>query len=167
MLLQILNLKPHVLPHKPRPGLNDSSSNLCPSTAKTRKEDRKVEENFSSFGSHFLTFSPPGLVFYFLFFQMYVRESAAPYVSMAEMMKKFLSNTREMSLSRMSSSLSQVNLLLFPGWFFFIFLSCTCEFTIFHVRPMLLKQCRKGSSLNWHALRSLSLKHLSGYALLK
>lgn len=115
MLLQILNLKPHVLPHKPRPGLNDSSSNLCPSTAKTRKEDRKVEENFSSFGSHFLTVSPPGLMFYFLFFQMYVRESAAPYVSMAEMMKKFLSNTREMSLSRMSSSLSQVNLLLFRG----------------------------------------------------
>lgn len=78
---QILNFKPHVLPHKPRPGLNDNSSNLCPSTTKTRKEDRK----------------------------MYVRETAEPFVSMAEMMRKFQSNTREMSLSRISSSLSQAD----------------------------------------------------------
>ncbi|KAI8551584.1 hypothetical protein RHMOL_Rhmol06G0197500 [Rhododendron molle] len=67
---QILNIKPQILPHKSRPGLISSSSNLCPSTAKTRKEDRKV----------------------------YVREPAAPFVSMAEMMKKFQSNTRDVSL---------------------------------------------------------------------
>lgn len=67
---EILNIKPQILPHKSRPGLISSSSNLCPSTAKTRKEDRKV----------------------------YVREPAAPFVSMAEMMKRFQSNTREVSL---------------------------------------------------------------------
>ncbi|XAR55534.1 hypothetical protein NMG60_11035631 [Bertholletia excelsa] len=75
---QILSIKPQTFPHKSRPGHVSSSANLCSSTAKTRKEDRKV----------------------------YVREPAAPFVSMAEMMKKFQSNTREMSLSRMSSSLS-------------------------------------------------------------
>ncbi|CBI21881.3 hypothetical protein VitviT2T_017662 [Vitis vinifera] len=68
---QILNVKPQNLPHK-------GSSNLCPSTAKTSKEDRKV----------------------------YVREAAAPFVSMAEMMRKFQSNTRGMSLPNLNSSLS-------------------------------------------------------------
>ncbi|KAJ8534567.1 hypothetical protein K7X08_016295 [Anisodus acutangulus] len=38
--------------------------------------------------------------------KMYVREPVAPFVSIAEMMKKFQSSTREMSLSRMSSSTS-------------------------------------------------------------
>ncbi|GFZ05643.1 targeting protein for XKLP2 [Actinidia rufa] len=74
---QILSLKPQTLPHKSRPGLINSSSNLCSSTAKTRKEDRKI----------------------------YVREpKAAPFVSMAEMMKKFQSNTREMSLPNLNNS---------------------------------------------------------------
>ncbi|XP_057505719.1 protein TPX2-like [Actinidia eriantha] len=76
---QILSLKPQTLPHKSRPGLTNSGSNLCSSTAKTRKEDRKV----------------------------YVREpKAAPFVSMAEMMKKFQSSTREMSLPNLNSSFS-------------------------------------------------------------
>ncbi|KAL3509324.1 hypothetical protein ACH5RR_028725 [Cinchona calisaya] len=75
---QILNVKPQNLPHKTRAGLISSSSNLCLSSAKTRKEDRKL----------------------------YVREPAVPFVSMAEMMKKFQSNTRQMSLPHMSSSLS-------------------------------------------------------------
>ncbi|KAK9286020.1 hypothetical protein L1049_025223 [Liquidambar formosana] len=74
---QILNVKPQNLPHKSRPGLISGSSNLH-STANTRKEDRKV----------------------------YVREPAAPFVSMAEMMKKFQSNTRELSLPRVNGSLS-------------------------------------------------------------
>ncbi|KAG8386856.1 hypothetical protein BUALT_Bualt03G0192500 [Buddleja alternifolia] len=74
---QILTInKPSNLPHKTRTGIINSTSNLCPSsTAKTRKEDRK----------------------------MYVREGAAPFVSMAEMMRKFQSGTREVSLSRNSS----------------------------------------------------------------
>ncbi|KAL0354217.1 UNVERIFIED_CONTAM: protein TPX2 [Sesamum angustifolium] len=76
---QILTVnKPLNLPHKTRTGVISSSSNFCLSTAKTRKEDRK----------------------------MYVREPAAPFVSMAEMMRKFQSGTREVSLPR-TSSLSQ------------------------------------------------------------
>ncbi|KAL0444263.1 UNVERIFIED_CONTAM: protein TPX2 [Sesamum latifolium] len=76
---QILTVnKPSNLPHKTRAGIVTSSSNFCSSTAKTRKEDRK----------------------------MYVREPAAPFVSMAEMMRKFQSGTREVSLPR-TSSLSQ------------------------------------------------------------
>ncbi|KAL1560663.1 protein TPX2-like [Salvia divinorum] len=78
---QILGVnKPSTLSHKTRTGIvSSSSSNFCPATAKTCKEDRK----------------------------MYVREPAAPFVSMAEMMKKFQSGTREMSLLRGSCSLSQ------------------------------------------------------------
>ncbi|KAI3457208.1 hypothetical protein Pfo_013871 [Paulownia fortunei] len=76
---QILTInKPSNLPHKTRSGIISNSSNFCSSTAKTCKEDRK----------------------------MYVREPAAPFVSMAEMMRKFQSGTREVSLPR-SSSLSQ------------------------------------------------------------
>ncbi|KAL0307019.1 UNVERIFIED_CONTAM: protein TPX2 [Sesamum radiatum] len=78
---QILTVnKPLNLPHKTRTGVISSSSNFCLSTAKTRKEDRK----------------------------MYVREPAAPFVSMAEMMRKFQSGTREVSLPR-TSSLSQTD----------------------------------------------------------
>ncbi|XP_075112724.1 protein TPX2-like isoform X2 [Nicotiana tabacum] len=73
---QILNIKPQILPHKTRVGVASSSSALLSSTAKTHKKDRK----------------------------MYVREPVAPFVSTAEMMKKFQSSTREMSLSRMSNS---------------------------------------------------------------
>ncbi|XP_057792437.1 protein TPX2 isoform X2 [Salvia miltiorrhiza] len=79
---QILTVnKPSNLPHKTRTGIVSSSSNFCPATAKTHKEDRK----------------------------MYVREPAAPFVSMAEMMNKFQSGTREVSLLRSSDSLSQSN----------------------------------------------------------
>ncbi|XP_039026728.1 protein TPX2-like [Hibiscus syriacus] len=70
---QILNVKPHNLLHKSKLGLTSSSSNLSSSTAKT--VDRKV----------------------------YVREKAAPFVSMAEMMKKFQSSTRDLSLPHSSS----------------------------------------------------------------
>ncbi|KAH0751561.1 hypothetical protein KY285_004709 [Solanum tuberosum] len=75
---QILNVKPQNLPHKTKVGVASSSSTLFASTAEVHKQDRK----------------------------MYVREPVAPFVSIAEMMKKFQSSTREMSLPRMSSSTS-------------------------------------------------------------
>ncbi|XP_044465747.1 protein TPX2 isoform X2 [Mangifera indica] len=70
---QILNVKPPILPHKSKLGLTSSSSSFCTSVAnKSNKDDRKV----------------------------YVRERepVAPFVSMAEMMKKFNSSTRDLSL---------------------------------------------------------------------
>ncbi|XP_031255373.1 protein TPX2 isoform X2 [Pistacia vera] len=68
---QILNVKPQNLPHKSKLGLTRSSSSFCTSVAsKSNKEDRKV----------------------------YVRERELPFVSMAEMMKKFNSSTRDLSL---------------------------------------------------------------------
>ncbi|KAH7533384.1 hypothetical protein FEM48_Zijuj04G0125100 [Ziziphus jujuba var. spinosa] len=74
---QILNVKPpQNLPHKSKLGLTGDSNN--PSTNKTQKEDRKV----------------------------YVREPAVPFVSMAEMMKKFQSSTRELSLPNVNGFLS-------------------------------------------------------------
>ncbi|KAG6661527.1 protein TPX2 [Carya illinoinensis] len=77
---QILNVKPQLLPHKSKLGLPSGASNLCSSTAnKTNKEDRKV----------------------------YVREPAKPFVSMAEMMKKFESRTRDLSLP-VNTSLSHM-----------------------------------------------------------
>ncbi|KAK0589405.1 hypothetical protein LWI29_013826 [Acer saccharum] len=74
---QILNVKPQCLPHKSKLGITSGSSNLFSSTAKkTSKEDRKV----------------------------YVREQEpAPFVSMAEMMKKFNSSTRDLSLPHITS----------------------------------------------------------------
>ncbi|KAJ0052364.1 hypothetical protein Pint_02297 [Pistacia integerrima] len=67
----ILNVKPQNLPHKSKLGLTRSSSSFCTSIAsKSNKEDRKV----------------------------YVRERELPFVSMAEMMKKFNSSTRDLSL---------------------------------------------------------------------
>ncbi|XP_041006375.1 protein TPX2 isoform X2 [Juglans microcarpa x Juglans regia] len=78
---QILNVKPQLLPHKSKLGLTSSTSNLCSSAAnKTTKEDRKV----------------------------YVREPAKPFVSMAEMMKKFESSTRDLSLPPVNTSLSHM-----------------------------------------------------------
>ncbi|XP_057455638.1 protein TPX2 [Lotus japonicus] len=79
---QILNVKPQTLLHnKSRLGLSTSNGNIPSSTSKTLKEDRKV----------------------------YVRETpkkpAAPFVSMAEMMKRFQSSTRDLSLH---STLSHV-----------------------------------------------------------
>ncbi|PPD67114.1 hypothetical protein GOBAR_DD36008 [Gossypium barbadense] len=74
---QILNVKPHNLPHKSKLGLTSGSSNLCSSTGQpSNKLDRKV----------------------------YVREQAAPFVSMAEMMKKFQSCTRDLSRPHSSSN---------------------------------------------------------------
>ncbi|KAG5242206.1 protein TPX [Salix suchowensis] len=66
--------------HKSRLGLSSGNSNLCSSVPnKMQKVERKV----------------------------YVREQAAPFVSMAEMMKKFQSNTREkLSLPHLNSSIS-------------------------------------------------------------
>ncbi|KAI3736113.1 hypothetical protein L6452_15646 [Arctium lappa] len=79
---QILNIKTQILLHKARPGaVNSSNSNLVtPSTARSRKEERK----------------------------MYVREPASsdPFVSMAEMMRKFQSGTRNLNLPPRSSSIS-------------------------------------------------------------
>ncbi|CAN4087248.1 unnamed protein product [Withania somnifera] len=75
---QILNVKPQNLPHKAKVGVASSSSTLFASNAEVHKQDRKI----------------------------YVREPVVPFVSIAEMMKKFQSSTREMSLPRMSSSTS-------------------------------------------------------------
>ncbi|KAL9666836.1 hypothetical protein QQ045_001179 [Rhodiola kirilowii] len=67
---KILNVNPVNLLHKSRPGVVPDNSGLQSSTAALRKEDRKV----------------------------YVREPAAPFVSMAEMIQKFQSKTRELVL---------------------------------------------------------------------
>ncbi|VVA28483.1 PREDICTED: TPX2 [Prunus dulcis] len=76
----ILNPKPQTLPHKSKLGHTSGSFNLSSSTATMQKEDRKV----------------------------YVRESAAPFVSMAEMMKRFQSSTRDLSMQHVNGSLSQM-----------------------------------------------------------
>ncbi|XP_010260277.1 PREDICTED: protein TPX2-like isoform X2 [Nelumbo nucifera] len=77
---QILNVKTLNLPHKSKSGLITGDAKLCPLTTKTRKEDRKV----------------------------YVREVAAatPFVSAAEMVKKFQTSTREMGIPNSCLSLS-------------------------------------------------------------
>ncbi|PHT71623.1 hypothetical protein T459_22408 [Capsicum annuum] len=67
------------LPHKAKVGVASSSSTLFALTAEVHKQDRK----------------------------MYAREPVPPFVSIAEMMKKFQSSTREMSLPPMSNSTSQ------------------------------------------------------------
>ncbi|XP_021827187.1 protein TPX2 isoform X2 [Prunus avium] len=77
---QILNPKPQTLHHKSKLGHTSGSFNLSSSTATMQKEDRKV----------------------------YVRESAAPFVSMAEMMKRFQSSTRDLSMQHVNGSLSQM-----------------------------------------------------------
>ena len=83
LTFQILNVKPpQPLHHKSKLGLSSGNSNSSVAK-KTQKEERKV----------------------------YVRESAAPtpFVSMAEMMKKFQSSTRDLSLPHnKKSSLSHV-----------------------------------------------------------
>ena len=64
---QILNIKPQILPHKARPGVMNNT--IGPTLTTARKEERK----------------------------MYVREqaSSAPFISVAEMMRKFQSGTRD------------------------------------------------------------------------
>ena len=111
---QILSLKPQFLPHKSRPGLTNSGFNLCSSTAKTRKEDRKVFNFLShipfTFNNLFATITMLTWLNTFFYVKIYVREpKAAPFVSMAEMMKKFQSSTREMSLPNLNNSFSHVN----------------------------------------------------------
>lgn len=76
---QILNVKPQILPHKARPGMVNGNN-------ATRKEERKEER------------------------KMYVREQAPnPFVSMAEMMRKFQSGTRDLNLPPRPSSLSHAD----------------------------------------------------------
>ncbi|PHT37437.1 hypothetical protein CQW23_21010 [Capsicum baccatum] len=67
------------LPHKAKVGVASSSSTLFALTAEVHKQDRK----------------------------MYAREPVPPFVSIAKMMKKFQSSTREMSLPPMRNSTSQ------------------------------------------------------------
>ncbi|XP_019449032.1 PREDICTED: protein TPX2-like isoform X2 [Lupinus angustifolius] len=83
---QILNVKIQVLPHKSKLGSTTSNANIL-STSKSNKEDRKV----------------------------YVRETpnpaAVPFVSTAEMMQKFQSSTRALSLnSAISNTKSKLTL---------------------------------------------------------
>ncbi|KAE8669711.1 Protein TPX2 [Hibiscus syriacus] len=83
---QILNVKPHNLPHKSKLGLPSGSSNRSSSTAKTsNKLDRKV----------------------------YVREQAQ-FVSMAEMMRKFQSSTRDLSIPHGSQSNDNIATVQIP-----------------------------------------------------
>ncbi|XP_010475004.1 PREDICTED: protein TPX2-like [Camelina sativa] len=77
---QILNPKPTTLLHKTREGLVNTGFNVCPSVTKhTPKENRKV----------------------------YVREQIAPFVSTAELMKKFQTSTRGLSLPHANTSVPQ------------------------------------------------------------
>ncbi|CAG7909000.1 unnamed protein product [Brassica rapa] len=77
---QILNPKPTTLLHKTRQGLVNTGFNVCPSVTKqTPKENRKV----------------------------YVREQVAPFMSTAELMKKFQTSTRDLSLPHANPSLPQ------------------------------------------------------------
>ncbi|KAL0865642.1 hypothetical protein Bca101_044760 [Brassica carinata] len=77
---QILNPKPTTLLHKTRQGLVNTGFNVCPSVTKqTPKENRKV----------------------------YVREQVAPFMSTAELMKKFQTSTRDLSLPHAKTSLPQ------------------------------------------------------------
>ncbi|KAJ8444829.1 hypothetical protein Cgig2_008886 [Carnegiea gigantea] len=71
---QILSIKLPNLLHKTRPDATANTSNLCSSTTKTSKDGRKI----------------------------YVRDGPAPFVSMAEMLKKFQSSTRDLSLPQNS-----------------------------------------------------------------
>ncbi|KAJ0245167.1 Protein TPX2 [Hirschfeldia incana] len=76
----ILNPKPTTLLHKTRQGLVNTGFNVCPSVTKqTPKENRKV----------------------------YVREQVAPFMSTAELMKKFQTSTRDSSLPHTNTSLPQ------------------------------------------------------------
>ncbi|XP_077253897.1 targeting protein for XKLP2 isoform X2 [Tasmannia lanceolata] len=74
---QILNVKNRILPHKTKQGLIAGSSDLALSAIKGRREGRNDLSQR----------------------KVYVREpAAAPFISMAEMVRKFQSNTRELEL---------------------------------------------------------------------
>ncbi|KAI4333942.1 hypothetical protein L6164_018690 [Bauhinia variegata] len=82
---QILNVKPQNLPHKSKLGSTTNNTSIySSSTSKTPKADRKV----------------------------YVREkpvpASVPFVSMAEMMRRFQSSTRELSLPNAHTTPSQM-----------------------------------------------------------
>jgi targeting protein for Xklp2 len=90
---QILNPKPATLLHKTRNGLVNTGFNLCPSVTKhTPKENRKVC-CASWLLVYFFCQTLSNLVFTF---QVYVREQIAPFVSTAELMKKFQTSTRDL-----------------------------------------------------------------------
>ncbi|KAJ0229340.1 Protein TPX2 [Hirschfeldia incana] len=77
---QILNPKPTTLLHKTRQGLVNTGFNVGhEATKQTQKENRKV----------------------------YVREQPKPFISTAELMKKFQTSTRDLSLTQANASLPQ------------------------------------------------------------
>ncbi|XP_071714812.1 protein TPX2-like [Rutidosis leptorrhynchoides] len=76
---QILNVKTQILPHKARPGVVNGNNSSVATPSGSRKGERK----------------------------MYVRDPASvPFVSMAEMMRKFQSGTRDLNLPPRPSSIS-------------------------------------------------------------
>ncbi|KAL5730452.1 hypothetical protein ACHQM5_003269 [Ranunculus cassubicifolius] len=77
---QILNVKPQILPHnKSRLGLTSGTTTCGSSISKTRKEDRKL----------------------------YVREGVAPFISTAEMVRRFQSCTRGVELPQRNCSINE------------------------------------------------------------
>ncbi|XP_058095802.1 protein TPX2 [Magnolia sinica] len=72
---QILDVKNRIFPHKSKPGLSNNNS-LSASIVKGKDEKNDVSRR-----------------------KVYVREQVVPFVSMAEMVKKFQSRPREMDLS--------------------------------------------------------------------
>lgn len=116
---QILNVKPQHFPHKSKLGLTSGTSNLCASTAnKTNKEDRKVRSQTLEIIVNVLPTSG-SLTHFDSFFnrKVYVREPAKPFVSMAEMMRKFQSSTKDMSLPHVNdSTLSEILVLLIASF---------------------------------------------------
>ncbi|KAK9150192.1 hypothetical protein Syun_008501 [Stephania yunnanensis] len=78
---QILNFKPHNLTHKSKPGLSNATNSLSSSISKASKEERKV----------------------------YVRETPQPFISAAELVKRFQSGTRGLELPNRNSSVSHAD----------------------------------------------------------
>ncbi|KAK9131846.1 hypothetical protein Scep_011374 [Stephania cephalantha] len=78
---QILNFKPHNLTHKSKPGLSNATTSLSSSISKASKEERKV----------------------------YVRETPQPFISAAELVKRFQSGTRGLELPNRNSSASHAD----------------------------------------------------------
>ncbi|KAK9152824.1 hypothetical protein Sjap_000304 [Stephania japonica] len=79
---QILNIKPHNLTHKSKPGLSNGTTSLSSSISnKASKEERKI----------------------------YVREMPQPFISAAELVKRFQSGTRGLDLPNRNSSVSHAD----------------------------------------------------------
>ena len=165
---QILNVKPHNLLHKSKLGLTSGSSNLCSSTTKTsNKLERKVCFSvLSSFIAYFHLQFWISIKNRFVFpLKVYVREPAAPFVSMAEMMKKFQSSTRDLSLPH--SFLSNVNkknhIILAPTWIWFLnslhfLVSFLLSQNSFQLIRIMLLLSRWSLCSNWQGLKNLNLK---------